>query len=130
MEAALRGEETDMLGQDKEHLLRFRKNMRVLISQHVPEGRDVEEVLEGLSEKWNPLFDEVGRKNLIEDVNALMRDFIRPIRASLLTKAANSERIQTLAEQLSINRSLAKITKKDSLRRYIELYILRCLSEG
>ena len=85
--------------------------------------------IECLAEKWNPLFDSDGRKNLVEDVNALVRDFLRPIRASFQRNPPDSKRIEVLAEQLSMSGTLAEITKKGPLKRYIELYILRCLNE-
>jgi hypothetical protein len=118
-----------MIGQDKESLVRFRKNVRLLISQHIREGQTIDGALEGVADKWNPLFDSVNRRNLLEDVNALARDFLRPVRASLLVKPLNFERIQDLAEQLSTSKALAKISKRELLRRYLVLYILRCLSE-
>lgn len=65
----------------------------------------------------------------MEDVNALVRDFLRPIRASFQRSPPDSKRIGALAEQLSASKSLAKIVKREPLKRYIELYILRCLSE-
>ena len=118
-----------MLGQDKENLLRFRRTVRALVSEKVPEGRKVDDVLGGLAEKWNPLFDSVGKQNLVEDVNALVRDFLRPIRASFQRSLPDSKRIGALAEQLSASKGLTRIVKREPLKRYIELYILRCLSE-
>ena len=118
-----------MLAQNKDQLLRFRKSISSLISQHVPEGKEVGDVLEGLAEKWNPLYDSVSRRNLVEGVNALVRDFVRPLRSSLSMKPPDSERIQALADQLSGSKSLVKITKKEPLKRYLALYILACLKE-
>ena len=82
-----------------------------------------------LSDEWNPLFDSKARHNLVEDVNALVRDFMRPIRASLQAKPPDGQRVNDLAEQLSTSKSLARISKKEPLRRYLQLYILKCLGE-
>ena len=83
--------------------------------------------LEELAEKWNPLYDTRAKKNLVEDVNALVRDFLRPIRRSFLIQPPDIKRIHALAEQLSTSKSLEKIKKREILKDYIELYMVRSL---
>ena len=63
----------------------------------------------------------------MEDVNALIRDFIRPIRRSFLVRPPDLQRIHDLAVQLAESQSLGKIKKREQLLRYIELYMVRCL---
>jgi hypothetical protein len=63
----------------------------------------------------------------VEDVNALIRDFLRHIRRSLTERLPDVNRIHALADQLSMSKSLAQIKKRDILTRDIELYIVRCL---
>ncbi len=116
-----------MIGLDKENLLRFRKSVQSLVPHYVPTGKSLEGLLEELAEKWNPLFDSQQRKDLVEDVNALVRDFLRPLKRSFLVKPPDPTRIHGLAEQLSCSKSLLKIAKKDTLVRYLELYVVRCL---
>ena len=116
-----------MLGQTKDELLRYRKSVQLLYSQHVPQGKSLDSLLDALSEKWNPLFASEQKKNLVEDVNALVRDFIRPIRRSFLTNPPDTSRIHSLAEQLSRSKSLVKIKKRDALVPYIKLYMIKCL---
>ena len=82
-----------MLGQNKEALNRFRNNVRLLICQDLPEALSIDETLAGLAEKRNPLFDRKARQDLVKDVNALVRDFIRAIRKSFLTNPPNLTRI-------------------------------------
>ncbi len=98
-----------------------------LISQYVPEGTTTDETLDELAEKWNPLFASEQKQNLVEDVNALVRDFLRPIRRSLTERVPDVTRIHALAEQLSTSKCLAQIKKRNILTRYIELYMIRCL---
>src|SRR5271157_4332076 len=105
---------------EKEDLLRYRKSVQLLVSQYVPKGQSLDRMLESLAEKWNPLFDTQMKRNLVEDVNALVRDYIRPIRRSFFVKPPDSNRMHDLAEQLSASKSLAKIRKKEALLRYIE----------
>ena len=116
-----------MAGLDKESVLRYRKNVQILFPRLVPAGKSVDGVLEELAEKWNPLFDSQQRQDLVEDVNALVRDFLRPLRQSFFQRCPDPDRVRGLAEQLSRSGSLAKIAKKDALIRYLELYVVRCL---
>jgi hypothetical protein len=93
----------------------------------VPAGRTIDGTLAELTEKWNPLLAADQKRNLVQDVNALVRDFLRPIRRSFLVRPPDLKRIHALAEQLSASKSLEKIKKKDPLKRYLELYMIRCL---
>jgi len=116
-----------MVGLDKEHLAQYRKSVQSLVFQHVPDGKSLEGLLKELAEKWNPLYDSQQRRNLIEDINSLVRDFIRPLKRSFLLRPPDSKRIHNLAEQLSGSKNLTKITKRDALIRYLELYVIKCL---
>ena len=113
--------------QNKENLLRFRRSVQSLIAHYVPAGQTIDATLADLAEKWNPLYAAEQKKNLVEDVNALVRDFLRPIRRSFLVRPPDLKRIHSLAEQLSTSKSLVQIKKRDLLMRYIELYMVRCL---
>lgn len=114
-----------MRPQDKESLLR--RSIQSLVSQYVAEGKTIEATLADLAEKWNPLYATEEKKNLVEDINSLVRDFLRPIRRSFIDRPPDVKRIHSIAEQLSTSRSLAKIKKRDVLMRYIELYVVSCL---
>jgi hypothetical protein len=125
--SAAGGTEKPKVAQGKEALLRYRRSITSLISQYVAHGRTIDDTLEELAEKWNPLYAPEQKRNLVEDVNALVRDFLRPVRKSFLVRPPDLKRIHSLAEQLSTSKSLAKIKKRDLLMRYIELYMIRCL---
>jgi hypothetical protein len=112
---------------NRENLLRYRRSVQSLVSQYVPKGSTIDGTLADLADKWNPLYASAQKKNLVEDVNALVRDFLRPIRRSFLVRPPDLKRIHALAEQLSTSKSLAQIKKRDVLMRYIELYMVRCL---
>ena len=112
---------------ERENLLRFRRSVQSLVSTYVPKGATIDGTLAELAEKWNPLYDAAQKKNLVEDVNALVRDFLRPIRRSFVVRPPDLKRIRDLAEQLSVSKSLSQIKKRDILKRYIELYMVRCL---
>ena len=112
--------------QDK-NFLHYRKAIQSLIAQTVPAGKSLDGMLEELTKRWNPLFDTQGKTNLVEDVNALVRDYVRPLRHSFQVKPPDMNRLHALAEQLSASKGLMKITKKDSLIRYLELFMLKSL---
>jgi hypothetical protein len=112
---------------NRENLLRYKRSIQSLVSTYVPQGSTIDATLGQLAEKWNPLYAAAQKKNLVEDVNALVRDFLRPVRRSFLVRPPDLKRIHALAEQLSESKALAKIKKRDILMRYIELYMIRCL---
>lgn len=111
----------------KANLLQYKRSIQALLSHYVPSGKTIDLTLDELAEKWNPLYDSRAKKNLVEDVNALVRDFLRPVRRTFLVQPPDVKRIHALAEQLSTSKSLAKIKKRDVLKTYIELYMVRSL---
>ena len=112
---------------EKQELGRFRRAIRALIARWVPPGASVDRTLEGLVDRWNPLIDPGPKQDLVKDVNALARDFLRPIRRSLVAQPPDAARIASLAEQLAASRSLAKIGNREPLLRYLSLYMLQAL---
>ncbi|MBN1686943.1 MAG: hypothetical protein JW852_09830, partial [Spirochaetales bacterium] len=58
--------------------LALKKAMASLKIQFVGNA-SLEDTMEELIEKWNPLFDPQAKANLVEDVNALVRDFLRKL---------------------------------------------------
>jgi hypothetical protein len=108
-------------------LLKYQRSIQSLVSTYVPAGSTIDATLDQLAEKWNPLYAAAQKQNLVEDVNSLVRDFLRPVRRSFLIQPPDLKRVHALAEQLSSSKSLAKIKKRDVLMRYIELYMIRCL---
>jgi hypothetical protein len=125
--SAASGADKPKAAESKEALLRYRRSITSLVSQYVAKGRTIDDTLGELAEKWNPLYAPEQKRNLVEDVNALVRDFLRPVRKSFLVRPPDLKRIHSLAEQLSTSKSLAQIKKRDILMRYIELYMIRCL---
>jgi hypothetical protein len=106
---------------------RYRRALQIIRDRYVPLGKNVEDALDDLAEKWNPLYAEAQKKDLVEDVNALVRDFLRPVKRTLMAVPPDIKRIQALAEQLSGSKSLSQIKKKEPLKRYLELFMIKCL---
>ncbi len=112
---------------EKQEQERFRSAVRALIVRYVPPGASVDRTLEELADRWNPLIDPGPKQDLVKDVNALARDFLRPIRWSLVAQPPDSSRIASLAAQLAASRSLAQIGNREPLLRYLSLYMLQAL---
>ena len=112
---------------ERETLNRYRRSLQIIRDRYVPLGKNIDTALEELAEKWNPLYAEAQKKDLVEDVNALVRDFLRPVKRTLMAVPPDIKRIQALAEQLSGSKSLSQIKKKEPLRRYLELFMIKCL---
>lgn len=108
-------------------LARYKKAIQSLKESYVPQGGNMEGTLSVLAEKWNPLFDPKAKANLTEDVNALVRDYLRALKRGLILQPPDAERIRNLAADLAGNKHLESIKKKDQLRRYIELYMIKSL---
>jgi hypothetical protein len=119
--------EREAAASEREALVRYRRAIQLLRDRYVPMGKNMDKALDELAEKWNPLFAEQPKRELVEDVNSLVRDFLRPIKRTMLTSSPDINRIRALADQLCGSKSLAKIKKKELLKRYVELYMIKCL---
>lgn len=107
--------------------LAYQRAVQGLRAQYVPAGKTIDQTLAELAEKWNPLYAPEQKRHLVEDVNSLVRDYLRPVRRTFHVSPPTAARIHALAEKLSESRELAKIKKRDVLERYLELYMIKCL---
>ena len=87
----------------------------------------LDESIGSLIEKWNPLYDPQAKANLVEDVNSLVRDFLRKLKKGFMTRPPDAARIRNMSEGLAENHAFDQIKKRDALRRYIELYMIKVL---
>ena len=65
----------------------------------------------------------------MEDVNAMIRDYLRNIKRTFRISPPDAARIHSLAEKLAANRSFDRIKRKDYFIRYIEIYMVKLLGE-
>ncbi len=107
----------------------YRKKVQEIAREFVPEGQSLPDAMEDLIEQWNPLIDETAKKNLVEDVNSLVRDFLRRMRAGFRVAPPGPDRIRKMAEELAQKDAFSKIRRKEALKRYIELYMLKLLGK-
>jgi hypothetical protein len=111
----------------KESLASYRKAIAGLKARVVPAGKSLPAALDDLAEKWNPLYADGPKANLVEDVNALARDFLRSLRKGFLVSPPTRERLAELAKQLAAHKNLDQIRKKEPLERYLEIYFVKVL---
>jgi len=107
----------------------YNKALLELKDQLIGEHASIPTTLSELIEKWNPLYEPQARKNLIEDVNSMVRDFIRGLKRGIRNKPPDAERVRAVATKLSQNTVFDRIIQKEHFKRYIEVYILRLLGE-
>jgi hypothetical protein len=94
----------------------------------VPPGAALETHLRELENRWIRLINKQARANLAEDVNALVRDKLRQTLRTRKRYRITRENLALLAENI-VNRtpSLQTLNGKDSLKSYIELYLVKLL---
>jgi len=95
----------------------------------VGKGLTMEQKLADLAAKWNPLYDTRAKQNLVEDINSMIRDYLRSLKRGFKVQPPDVQRIQNLAKTLAQNKSFNKIKKKEYLFRYIEIYMIKLLGE-
>ena len=100
-----------------------------IAGEFIPEGMTFDEVLKRYLDEWNQNLNTTIRDNLTEDVNALIRDYIRSVQKTLSSLNFTVERVRGLAHNLAETPSLSKIKNKKNLTKYIELYILKVVKK-
>jgi hypothetical protein len=108
---------------------KFRDHIETLKSAIIGKNADLEEVLDTLRGKWNPLFDAAAKANLVEDVNCFIRDYLRRIKKTFRMRPPAAAQVKGMAVHLAENKNLQAIKKKETLRAYIEAYIIQVLEE-
>jgi hypothetical protein len=95
-----------------------------------PSGFSMEEYLRDLESRWNTLLNLEAKRNLSEDVNSLVRDYLRGILRSMKGDSLTVARVKSLAATLADSPSLAKIKNHQALELYIQLYMAKVLGAG
>ncbi|MBN2354032.1 MAG: hypothetical protein JXD23_15775 [Spirochaetales bacterium] len=115
--------------QSREAAAKMRKQLDSLRSVVIGRDVDLDNLLETLREKWNPLFDPAAKANLVEDVNCFVRDYLRRAKKTFRVRPPSAVQVRDMAHLLSENKNLQAIKKKETLRAYIEAYIIQVLEE-
>ncbi len=94
-------------------------------SKLVPVGSTLDREMDSYIRQWNRLLDKKLSNNLTEDVNSLLRDYMRKTIRQIKSSTFTLERMKNLADNVMQNPALQKITDKEQLRMYILLYIVK-----
>ncbi len=94
---------------------------------YVPDNSTLERELTSYELMWNRMLNKQARENLTDDVNSLIRDYMRKIIKTLRANNFTPERIRNLAETLAKTPNMQKIKDHDDLCMYIQLYMVKLI---
>lgn len=92
--------------------------------EFVPAGSTIDAEMTSYRKQWNKMITKEANNNLTEDVNALIRDYLRKVLRTLPAKGFTADRIRELADQLCNTPNMKKITEHDALVNYTQLYMV------
>jgi hypothetical protein len=123
------GTSTTLRPASASQLAAYKKAVQRLKLELVGEDKTIPDSLQELVERWNPLYDPQARRELVEDVNAMIRDYFRNLKRTFRVSPPSASRIRDLAAKLAENTSFARIKRKDFFVRYIEIYMLKLMGD-
>ena len=91
----------------------------------VPSNSTLDRELYSYCHEWNTLIGKEANENLTEDVNSLIRDYMRKVLRTLKSTGFTPERIKSLAEALVDTPGMQKIKNHDALHMYTQLYMVK-----
>jgi hypothetical protein len=96
----------------------------------VPPNVSLDDYLVDLESKWNTLLNIEAKRDLTEDVNSLIRDYLRGVIRTMRGTTFTLERLQSLAETLVGSPALLRIKNTGPLRSYIVAYMIRLVKKA
>lgn len=96
----------------------------------VPSGSTLDRELDSYAKIWNKMITKEAHSSLSEDVNCLIRDYTRKIMRTISAQTFDENRLHSLAEGLVKTPNMQKLKEEEALTIYVELYMLRLLSNG
>ncbi|MDR1803207.1 MAG: hypothetical protein LBQ94_06320 [Treponema sp.] len=123
-----RDEENDEpeVQQERAHSGDLRSAARELEASIIPQGYSLEDYLEKLQERWSKIIDPKARKNLIDDVNNLVRDYMRrTLKIQKQFRPSRETLNQMATELVRRNQALSTLSDRDSLIVYLELQMVK-----
>ena len=93
----------------------------------LPEGYKLDEYLSVLINRWNTLINPKAKADLTEDVNSLIRDYLRGLLRTMRPTSLTADRVKGLAATLADTPSLLKIRNHVALEEYVRLYMVRLI---
>jgi hypothetical protein len=111
----------------KEKQLTFQMVCKQLEAKMVPQGQSLDSYLSKLCDRWARLLKEKDRKNLIEDVNSLIRDRIRRSSRMIKPSQVTEDYLSGLAADLIQGFPALQHLQENSLELYVKLYVIKLL---
>ena len=106
----------------------FQRSVRQIESIIVPPGRTLDEYLAELESRWIHLLDKNARSNLLYDVQSLLKDHLRTAMKVYKLKRITREGLKEMVSLIATrNPALSSMADQESLRLYMELYMLKLL---
>jgi hypothetical protein len=96
----------------------------------VPPNVSLDDYLVDLESKWNTLINLESKRDLTEDVNSLIRDYLRGVIRTMRGSTFSLERLQSLAETLIGSPALLRIKNTGALRSYVIAYMIRLVKKA
>lgn len=118
---------TGKIGSKKEML---QAKAREIGKELVPHGSTIERELDSYENVWNKMLSKEARVQLTEDVNSLIRDYMRKVIKTISSSTFSQERVQSLARTLVKTPNMQRIKDEEALYMYVQLYILKLISNG
>lgn len=110
----------------KGNLKKELRNMAAKLEKlYVPENSTLDRELKAYLREWNDRIGKENYENLTEDVNSLIRDYLRKVLRTLRSEAFTQERVESLANSLVNSGPMLKIKNHPSLQRYVVLYLIK-----
>ena len=107
---------------------KLKKSADDFIRDNVPEGEDLNTYLIELQKRWNRLLQEKARKDLLEDVNSLIRDRVRRMLRVQQNSVLTGETITRMTNNIIADTPALQQFKGEALTLYIQLYIAKLVS--
>lgn len=93
----------------------------------VPQTSTLDRELESYKRQWNHLLGKTENSNLTEDVNSLIRDYLRKCMRTFKVSTLTIDRIKSIAETLIKSPGMQKIKEQDALYTYTQLYLIKLI---
>jgi hypothetical protein len=112
-------------GADRQSIQRIAKGIEAAL---VPPGLTMDEYLSDLEGRWSRLLDEQARRNLVSDVQSLLRDNLRTAIRVYKTKQLSQASLANIAETLITGTpGLRHLGSKHALSLYMQLYMVKMM---
>lgn len=121
-------EEESSSSQKKNRAEVLSSKAKSLSAEFIPEGSTLDRELNYLEKQWNKRLSKEAYNMLLEDVNALIRDYTRRVLRTLSESTFTKERVQNLADNLVQTPNMQRIGNAKALKEYVALYMLRLIS--